>query len=83
MERPSSMWIDILSIWHPHSVERTYHLHMTRRSQLDSAKIAFVQAQRVAHLATADGEGNPHVVPVAHAFDGTHSLPWTEAEAGE
>lgn len=44
---------------------------MTGRSQLNSAEIAFVQAQRVAHLATADGEGNPHVVPVCYAFDGT------------
>ena len=24
----------------------------------------FVDAQRVGHLATADAEGNPHVVPV-------------------
>ena len=47
------------------------HLHMTGRSQLDPAEVAFVQAQRVAHLATADAEGNPHVVPVCYAFDGT------------
>ena len=44
---------------------------MTRRSQLNPAEVAFVQAQRVARLATADGEGNPHVVPVCYAFDGT------------
>jgi PPOX class probable F420-dependent enzyme len=33
-------------------------------------EIAFVQAQRVARLATADAAGRPHVVPVCYAFDG-------------
>ncbi|HET9109898.1 MAG TPA: TIGR03668 family PPOX class F420-dependent oxidoreductase [Ktedonobacterales bacterium] len=32
--------------------------------------LAFVQAQRVARLATADASGRPHVVPVCYAFDG-------------
>jgi PPOX class probable F420-dependent enzyme len=44
---------------------------MTDRSQLSAAEISFVQAARVAHLATADATGNPHVVAVCYAFDGT------------
>lgn len=40
------------------------------RSVLTKAEITFVQAQRAARLATADGEGHPHAVPVCYAFDG-------------
>ena len=31
---------------------------------------AFIHAARVAHLATADGSGRPHVIPICFAFDG-------------
>src|SRR3954447_15918390 len=34
------------------------------------ASAAYVGAQRVARLATADREGRPYVVPVCYAFDG-------------
>jgi PPOX class probable F420-dependent enzyme len=44
---------------------------MTKRQALTEAEASFVQAQRVARLATADEEGNPHVIPVCYAFDGT------------
>ena len=37
---------------------------------LTEAEAQFVQALRVAHLATADEEGHPYVVPVCYAFDG-------------
>ena len=30
---------------------------------------AFLASQRVGHLATADGHGNPHVVPACFAID--------------
>lgn len=43
-----------------------------RRTTLTDAEETFVQAQRVARLATADEHGQPHVVPVCYAFDGTH-----------
>jgi PPOX class probable F420-dependent enzyme len=43
---------------------------MTNRTILTQAEIAFVLSQRVAHLATADGQGSPHVIPVCYAFDG-------------
>ena len=31
---------------------------------------AFIRTARVAHLATADGSGRPHVIPICFAFDG-------------
>jgi PPOX class probable F420-dependent enzyme len=34
------------------------------------AQIAFIEAQPVGRLATADEEGRPHVVPVCYARDG-------------
>jgi coenzyme F420-0:L-glutamate ligase / coenzyme F420-1:gamma-L-glutamate ligase len=37
---------------------------------LSASALAFIQAQRVARLATADADGRPHVVPVCFAFDG-------------
>ena len=43
---------------------------MTNRTTLTEAEIAFVHAQRVARLATADADGHPHLVPVCYAFDG-------------
>ncbi|GAC1567241.1 MAG: TIGR03668 family PPOX class F420-dependent oxidoreductase [Ktedonobacteraceae bacterium] len=44
---------------------------MAQRSSLLDAEIMFVQSQRVARLATADAAGQPHVVPVCFAFDGS------------
>ena len=35
---------------------------------LSVPQIAFVEEQRVAHLATADADGRPHVVPVCFAY---------------
>jgi len=37
---------------------------VTRRETL------FVRSARIAHLATADGKGRPHVIPICFAFDG-------------
>lgn len=44
---------------------------MPGRTTLTESEVAFVQAQKVARLATADAEGHPHLVPVCYAFDGT------------
>ena len=38
---------------------------------LDASARSFLQRQRVAHLATADGTGAPHVVPVCFVLLGT------------
>jgi PPOX class probable F420-dependent enzyme len=43
---------------------------MTERQELTEAEANFVRAERVARLATADADGNPHVIPVCYAFDG-------------
>ena len=45
---------------------------MLHRVVLTEAEIAFIQAQRVARLATADLDGHPHLVPVCYAYDGAH-----------
>jgi coenzyme F420-0:L-glutamate ligase/coenzyme F420-1:gamma-L-glutamate ligase len=38
-----------------------------------SRKIAkFIRAAHVAHLATADAKGQPHVIPICFAFDGEY-----------
>src|SRR5712691_12487913 len=46
-------------------------IKMVKRATLTEAEAAFVRTQRVARLATADADGNPHVIPVCYAFDGT------------
>ena len=33
---------------------------------------AYIDAHRVARLATADAQGTPHVIPICYAFDGHH-----------
>ena len=43
---------------------------MPNRNTLTTSEIAFVERQRVARLATADDNGNPHVIPVCYACDG-------------
>lgn len=45
---------------------------MAKRATLTEYEAAFVNAQRVARLATAGADGNPHVIPVCYAFDGEH-----------
>jgi PPOX class probable F420-dependent enzyme len=45
---------------------------MNNRSTLTDAEMHFVQNQRVARLATSDEQGNPHLIPVCYAFDGTY-----------
>lgn len=37
---------------------------------LSEAQRAFAEQHRVAHLATADAAGDPHVVPICYAVDG-------------
>ena len=34
--------------------------------------LAFIRAARVAHLATADIKGQPHVIPICFVFDGKY-----------
>jgi coenzyme F420-0:L-glutamate ligase/coenzyme F420-1:gamma-L-glutamate ligase len=45
---------------------------VTQHPPLNAQHWAYVAAQRVGRLATADGEGRPYVVPVCYAFTGQH-----------
>jgi PPOX class probable F420-dependent enzyme len=45
-----------------------WHAESRRRIVLTEAQAAFLTAQRVGRLATADAQGNPHVVPVCFAI---------------
>ena len=45
---------------------------MGNKIQTTDAEQAFIERHRVAHLATADAYGRPHVVPVCYAYDGDH-----------
>jgi PPOX class probable F420-dependent enzyme len=45
---------------------------MRKRTRLNNAETTFVHKQRVARLATADENGQPHAIPVCFAFDGTY-----------
>jgi PPOX class probable F420-dependent enzyme len=59
------------AITNNYSLDYQRHKKMANRKTLIEAEAAFVRLQRVARLATADAEGNPHVIPVCYAFDGT------------
>jgi PPOX class probable F420-dependent enzyme len=39
---------------------------------LTKKQLAFISAARVAHLATADAKGQPHVIPICFVFDGKY-----------
>ena len=41
-------------------------------SGLSPSQVRFIQAARVAHLATAGADGQPHVIPICFVFDGKH-----------
>jgi PPOX class probable F420-dependent enzyme len=45
---------------------------MPQRTALSESEIQFIRRMRVAHLATADEHGSPHLIPVCYAFDGTY-----------
>jgi len=40
------------------------------KTVLTRVQLAFIEAQRVGRLATADEQGRPHVIPVCYAYDG-------------
>ena len=39
---------------------------------LSPSQSRFIHAARVAHLATASADGQPHVIPICFVFDGKH-----------
>jgi PPOX class probable F420-dependent enzyme len=40
--------------------------------RLTRTVLRFIRSARVAHLATADESGQPHVIPICFVFDGNH-----------
>jgi len=45
-------------------------LKLLKRLELSSGPRRLIRSARVAHLATADKTGKPHVIPICFAFDG-------------
>jgi PPOX class probable F420-dependent enzyme len=45
---------------------------MPSMPHLSPSVLRFIRAARVAHLATADVNGQPHVIPICFVFDGKH-----------
>jgi PPOX class probable F420-dependent enzyme len=45
---------------------------MVSVSRLSPSQLRFIHAARVAHLATASLNSQPHVIPICFVFDGTH-----------
>ena len=45
---------------------------MATVSALSSSQLRFIHAARVAHLATAGLNSQPHVIPICFVFDGRH-----------
>ncbi len=41
-------------------------------AQPTSREVEFINARRVARLATADAQGAPHLIPICFAYDGEH-----------
>jgi len=39
---------------------------------LTKQELAFLRSARIAHFATADAHGQPHVIPICFVFDGKH-----------
>jgi len=55
---------------HKEKLNHYIPLEIVRSMTLTDAQRQFVNAQRVGHLATADGKGVPHVTPVCYAIAG-------------
>jgi PPOX class probable F420-dependent enzyme len=45
---------------------------MANVSGLSPSQLRFIRAARVAHLATASADGQPHVIPICFVFDRKH-----------
>jgi PPOX class probable F420-dependent enzyme len=51
-----------------HSITPILQFHVS----LTKKELAFLRSARIAHLATADKSGQPHVIPICFVFDGKH-----------
>jgi len=53
-------------------LERLELLERLERIKLSGGALRLARSARVAHLATADKTGRPHVIPICFAFDGKY-----------
>ena len=53
-------------------MERLELLERLERFELSAGASRLVRSARVAHFATADASGQPHVIPICFVFDGKH-----------
>ena len=47
-------------------------LERLERLEPSAGALRLIRSARVAHLATADAKGQPHVIPICFVFDGKH-----------
>jgi PPOX class probable F420-dependent enzyme len=53
-------------------LERLELLERLERFRLSAGASRFIRSARIAHLATADKNGCPHVIPICFVFDGSY-----------
>ena len=53
-------------------MERLELLERLERFELSAGASRLIRSARVAHLATADAGGQPHVIPICFVFDGNY-----------
>jgi PPOX class probable F420-dependent enzyme len=51
-------------------LERLERLERLEPLELSAGALRLIRSARVAHLATADANGQPHVIPICFVFDG-------------
>ena len=51
-------------------MERLERLERLERFELPAGALRLLRSARLAHLATADANGQPHVIPICFVFDG-------------
>src|SRR6266480_1366641 len=55
-----------------HSPSAIFHPLSSMLMRLNRNALRLIRAARIAHLATADKSGQPHVIPICFAFDGKY-----------
>ena len=51
---------------------RPFHPPSSILMRLSQTALRLIRIARIAHLATADKDGRPHVIPICFVFDGQH-----------
>jgi PPOX class probable F420-dependent enzyme len=51
-------------------MRRLERLERLKRLELSAGVLRLLRSARIAHLATADADGHPHVIPICFVYDG-------------